>query len=102
MSFKYERLPNICPWCGKLMHMDKECPIWETGKHALKDAEQQFGSWMRVVTPNLARESVVRVAGLKDDDSETASSEQLDDVVKHENPEAGEDVVLSSETDGSN
>ena len=54
------------------------------------------------MTPNLARESVVRVAGLKDDDNETASSEQLNDVVKHENPEAGEDVVLSSETDGSN
>ena len=72
------------------------------GKHSLKEVEQQFGSWIKVATPNLARESVVRVAGLKADDSETASSEQLDDVVKHENPEAGEDVVQSSETVGPN
>nr|POE89691.1 hypothetical protein CFP56_38075 [Quercus suber] len=57
---------------------------------------------MRVATPNLAWESVVRVARLEDNDNETVSSEQPDDAVKRENPKAGEDVVLSFETDGPN
>ena len=44
------------------------------GKHSLKEVEQQFGSWIKVATPNLARESVVRVARLEDNDSETVSN----------------------------
>ena len=27
VSFKYERLPNICFWCGMFLHDDKECNI---------------------------------------------------------------------------
>lgn len=26
--FKYERLPNICYWCGCLTHSDRNCEIW--------------------------------------------------------------------------
>ena len=28
VSFKYERLPNICYWCGCLMHDDRDCEQW--------------------------------------------------------------------------
>lgn len=28
VSFKYERLPNICYWCGCLNHVDKDCDRW--------------------------------------------------------------------------
>ena len=28
VSFQYERLPNICFWCGMFSHDDKECDIW--------------------------------------------------------------------------
>ena len=28
VSFMYERLPNICYWCGHLTHDDKDCGIW--------------------------------------------------------------------------
>lgn len=28
VSFKYERLPNICYWCGCLTHDDRDCNIW--------------------------------------------------------------------------
>ena len=72
------------------------------GKHKLKEVDQQSGSWMRATTLNLAWKSMVRVAGLEEDDSETVSNEQPNDLVECENPEAGEDVVLSSETDGPN
>ena len=44
VCFKYERMPNICRWCGKFTHMDKECPIWLKGRNTLKEAKQQFGS----------------------------------------------------------
>ena len=71
VCFKYERMPNICQWCGNLTHMDRDCPIWLKGKQALKKAEQQFGSWIRAITSNLARILVVRVASFDENDTET-------------------------------
>ena len=28
VSFKYERLPNVCYWCGQLNHFDRDCEQW--------------------------------------------------------------------------
>lgn len=28
VSFKYERLPNVCYWCGQLNHFDGDCERW--------------------------------------------------------------------------
>ena len=28
VSFKYERLPNVCHWCGQLNHFDRDCEQW--------------------------------------------------------------------------
>ena len=28
INFKYERLPNICYWCGYLTRSDRDCEIW--------------------------------------------------------------------------
>ena len=67
VSFHYERLPNLCYWCGKLTHMDRECPIWFKGKGALIEKDHQFGSWLRASTPNLARKTLVKVAGLEEE-----------------------------------
>ena len=39
VSFKYERLPNICYWCGKLTHSDRECPVWLKSRKALKEED---------------------------------------------------------------
>lgn len=101
VSFKYERLSNICHWCGKLTHMDRDCPIWEKGKHALKEAGQQYGSWMKATIPNLAQKSVVSVAELEDYDSESVSSEKSNKMVECDKPVIGGAVVLSSKIDGS-
>ena len=42
--FKYERLSNICYWCGRVTHDDKDCPILLKSKWALKMKDQQFVS----------------------------------------------------------
>ena len=35
VSFMYERLPNICNWCGLLMHDDKDYDVWLNSKGTL-------------------------------------------------------------------
>lgn len=47
ISFKYERLPNVCYWCGHLIHDDKECEIWIDSEGTLKPEDRQFGPGLR-------------------------------------------------------
>ena len=68
ISFKYKRLPNIHYWCGKLMYSDKDCPLWEQSRGSLRGRDQQFGAWLRASTLNLSRRTMIRVAGIKDDE----------------------------------
>ena len=48
IRFKYERLPNLCYWCGLLSHSDKDCDIWVQSKGTHTEQDQQFGGWLRV------------------------------------------------------
>lgn len=32
VSFKYEKLPNFCYWCGMVSHVNKEGKIWLASK----------------------------------------------------------------------
>ena len=68
VNFRYERLPNICYWCGKLTHGDRECPLWIRSRGTLKDGDQQFGAWLRATTPNPFKKTVIRVPGLDEED----------------------------------
>ena len=36
VNFKYERLPNICYWCGCFDHSDKDCDLWIQSKGSLQ------------------------------------------------------------------
>lgn len=60
VSFKYERLPNICYWCGHLTHDDKDCTLWLRSKGTLSNSEQQFGLWLRASQFNQSRKMVVK------------------------------------------
>ncbi|XP_030948924.1 uncharacterized protein At4g02000-like [Quercus lobata] len=42
VKFKYERLPNICYWCGHLDHGDKDCKLWIESKGTLTPDHKQF------------------------------------------------------------
>ena len=68
VSFKYERLPNICYWCSKLTHNDRECPLWEKSRGTLRGRDQQFGVWLHASTPNLSQRIMIEVAGIEDDE----------------------------------
>ena len=43
VSFRYERLPVFCYWCGRLTHDAKECDIWICSKGTLHTQQQPFG-----------------------------------------------------------
>ena len=55
VSFKYEHLPSLCYWCGRLTHHDKECSLWSKQKGPLKEGDQYFGPGLRASTPNLGK-----------------------------------------------
>ena len=40
VSFKYEHLPNLCCWCGRLTHLDKDCSLWSKQKGSMKGGDQ--------------------------------------------------------------
>lgn len=42
ISFKYEQLPNLCYWCGRLTHDDKDCKFWIDSEGTLKLEDRQF------------------------------------------------------------
>ena len=63
VRFKYERLPNLCYWCGLLTHSDKDCDLWVQSRGSLTESDQQYGGWLRASSANSKKCSVVRVEG---------------------------------------
>lgn len=47
VTFKYERLPNICYGCGKMDHSDRDCEIWLDSEGSLAESQKQFGPSLR-------------------------------------------------------
>ena len=76
VSFKYERLPNICYWCGCLDHGDKDCDIWIQSRGTLQVSSQQFGAWLRA-PPNVSTNNrVIRVSGYFENRKENISMQR--------------------------
>ena len=66
VSFKYERLPNICYWCGCLTHDDKNCELWIQSRGTLTTEQQQYGPNLRSPPFRLAGKDVIYVPGYYD------------------------------------
>ena len=64
VSFKYERLPNFCYWCGCVTHSDKDCSYWLCNKNSLRVEDQQYGPWMRASMDRPWRKVEVKVEGI--------------------------------------
>ena len=57
--FKYERLTNLCYWCGCPTHVDRDCEFWIESEGSLKPEDQQFGLWLRALPFQASRKKVV-------------------------------------------
>lgn len=69
VRFKYECLPNLCYWCGRLTHSDKECDAWVRSKGSLIENDRQYGSWLHAPTFNMRKCTTIRVGGAEDEEN---------------------------------
>ena len=63
VSFKYERLPNICYWCGCLTHDDKDCDLWIESEGTLRADQRAFGPYLHASPFVATRKNVIQVPG---------------------------------------
>ena len=63
VSFKYERLPNICYWCGCFDHDDKDCGLWLESGGSLTKEKKQWSSNLRATPIVPSRGSIISVLG---------------------------------------
>ena len=62
-SFKYEHLPNVCYWCGRLDHFDRDCNRWIQSSGTLTKKDQKYDSWLRASPLPAISNSLVVVLG---------------------------------------
>ena len=75
IRFKYERLPILCYWCGRLSHSDKDCELWIKSNGTLSESDRQFGAWLRAPFFNTRKCSAIRVGGAVEDNNDVAEGE---------------------------
>ena len=63
VSFKYESLPNLCYWCGRLTHDDRDCDRWIESEGTLRNAQKEFRSELRAPPFMLSKKNVLKVPG---------------------------------------
>ena len=78
VTFKYERLPNICYWCGKLDHSDRDCEIWLDSEGHLVETKKQFGPSLRAPPFFPSKQSVVAILGFYSQKCTTPKSHAIE------------------------
>ena len=63
VTFRYERFPIFCYWCGRLTHDDGDCDIWIRSKGTLGIEDQPFRDWMRAPLLSMSRRKMILVPG---------------------------------------
>jgi hypothetical protein len=51
IAFKYEKLPKYCYSCGVILHGRMGCSSPASRRNPIKDEDQPFGPWLRVLFP---------------------------------------------------
>lgn len=90
ITFKYERLPNICYWCGRLDHSDWDCDIWLESEGSLTNDQKQFGPGLLESPFFPSRRSVVAILGFHKSKRSPSSTS-----VAHGNEDRSEPVDMS-------
>ena len=80
MNFKYERLPNLCFWCGCLMHDDQDCHLWVESEGSLLAESKQFGPWLKAAPFVPKGKYVVKVPGFFARKKDEVAKERLETV----------------------
>ena len=55
--------PNLCYWCGRLTHDNKDCEIWIDSEGTLKPEDRQFGPGLQAPTFVQTRKTRLTVPG---------------------------------------
>ena len=63
VTFKYERLPIICYWCGCLDHADKDYEAWIQSDGTLKLKDKRYDSSIRALPFYPSNKNIVCVPG---------------------------------------
>ena len=63
VTFKYERLPNIYYWCGRLTHNDRDCDLWIESEGTLRVDQREFGPNLRAPPFIASKRNVITVLG---------------------------------------
>jgi len=88
VSFKYERLPSICYWCGYLIHRDKDCDLWINSEGTLTEKDRKYGVRLRAPLSNQIRKTTVVVPGFYQQKKDSKSSKDFDNSIPSKNPHA--------------
>ena len=56
-------MPNLCYWCGRLTHEDRDCELWIDSKGTLTLEQREFGPHLRASPFVAARKSSIVVPG---------------------------------------
>ena len=46
VSFKYEKLPNFCYWCGMISYDGKDCESWLARKDSANKEPYEYGPYL--------------------------------------------------------
>jgi hypothetical protein len=91
-TFRYERLPNFCYWCGMLTHGEKDCDFWLRNHSTLHQEDQAYGAWLRAPGNRPYRKVEIHVPGRAQNGGTVKASRGVTDEVVVDLP-AGKEPV---------
>ena len=114
VTFRYERLPIFCHWCGVLNHDSKDCDLWLQSKGELRVEDKGYGAWLRADPISLLRKKVVRVSGsgasmapphvptkpMRDSGRDSGVTEGIPTELPHYSDRGSSDMDLGNSRDG--